>query len=129
MMTSIEKDQVSGRFFLVGCPRSGTTLLQSLLNAHAEIASFPESNFFNMVSKWRSPIGIASLTNREKKRITNFLTDIGRPDLDDLIPKKALTYRTYIDSFIMVLDLLTIEQGAKYWLEKTPAHLYRIDLI
>jgi hypothetical protein len=128
-MTSSENDQISGRFFLIGCPRSGTTLLQSFLNAHPEIASFPESNFFNMVSKWRSPIGIASLTNREKKRITNFLSDIGRSDLNYLIPKKALTYRTYINSFIKILDLLTIERGGKYWLEKTPAHLYRIELI
>ena len=30
-----------GRVFLVGCPRSGTTLLQSLLAAHSQVASLP----------------------------------------------------------------------------------------
>ncbi|MGC1525664.1 MAG: sulfotransferase, partial [Phormidesmis sp.] len=34
------------RLFLVGCARSGTTLLQSLLASHPGVASFPESNFF-----------------------------------------------------------------------------------
>ena len=32
--------------FLVGCPRSGTTLLQSLIAAHPLVTSFSESNFF-----------------------------------------------------------------------------------
>ncbi|NJL55543.1 sulfotransferase [bacterium] len=31
--------------FLVGCPRSGTTLLQSMLASHPQIASFPETKF------------------------------------------------------------------------------------
>ncbi|NJL67494.1 MAG: sulfotransferase [Microcoleus sp. SM1_3_4] len=35
------------RIFLVGCPRSGTTILQSLLASHPEIISFPESKFFH----------------------------------------------------------------------------------
>jgi hypothetical protein len=43
------KQKIKGRFFLVGCPRSGTTLLQSLIVAHSQIASFPESKFFQRV--------------------------------------------------------------------------------
>jgi hypothetical protein len=35
------------RIFLVGAPRSGTTILQSLLAAHPEVISFPESKFFH----------------------------------------------------------------------------------
>ena len=37
---------VSTRVFLVGCPRSGTTLLQCLLAANSHLASFPETHFF-----------------------------------------------------------------------------------
>jgi len=37
---------IKTRAFLVGCPRSGTTLLQAMLFAHPEIYSFPETNFF-----------------------------------------------------------------------------------
>ena len=38
---------ILSRIFLVGCPRSGTTLTQSLLAAHPMVASFPESHFFS----------------------------------------------------------------------------------
>jgi Sulfotransferase family len=39
-------NEVKTRAFLVGCPRSGATLLQSMLFAHPEIYTFPESSFF-----------------------------------------------------------------------------------
>jgi len=31
------------QFFIVGCPRSGTTMLQQALNRHPEIAIPPET--------------------------------------------------------------------------------------
>src|SRR5260370_3154585 len=31
--------------FIVGCPRSGTTLLQRIVNAHSQIAIMPESHW------------------------------------------------------------------------------------
>src|SRR5687768_3975926 len=36
-----------GRIFVVGCPRSGTTLVQSLLAAHSKIVTFTESHLFD----------------------------------------------------------------------------------
>ena len=39
--------RVEGRIFLVGVPRSGTTLLQALLAAHEQVTSFTESHFFS----------------------------------------------------------------------------------
>jgi hypothetical protein len=33
-------------FFIVGCSRSGTTLLQHMMNAHAQIAVIPETRWF-----------------------------------------------------------------------------------
>ena len=34
------------RVFIVGCPRSGTTLLQAMLASHETVYSFPETHFF-----------------------------------------------------------------------------------
>jgi hypothetical protein len=34
---------------IVGCPRSGTTLIRNMLNAHPEIFIFPESQFINKI--------------------------------------------------------------------------------
>lgn len=35
--------------FVVGVPRSGTTLLQSLLSAHSQVYSLPETHFFSTI--------------------------------------------------------------------------------
>lgn len=39
------------RVFIVGCPRSGTTLLQCLLAAHSQMISFPETHLHYDFSK------------------------------------------------------------------------------
>jgi len=36
---------INPHVFLVGCPRSGTTLLRRIVNAHAQIAIMPESRW------------------------------------------------------------------------------------
>jgi hypothetical protein len=42
------------RIFIVGYPRSGTTLLQSLLGAHKALATFTESELFvRALRPWR----------------------------------------------------------------------------
>src|SRR5258706_12754544 len=38
--------EVGSRLFVVGCARSGTTLLQSFLAAHPAVLSFPETAVF-----------------------------------------------------------------------------------
>lgn len=37
---------IEAPIFVVGVPRSGTTLLQSLLSAHSSTYSLPETHFF-----------------------------------------------------------------------------------
>ena len=108
------------RIFLVGAPRSGTTILQSLLAAHPEVISFPESKFFHYLlydqfaGKWPS-------------RMEAFFKDeIKRPELlkdfDD-----SQTVETKANWFVGVLDGLAAEQNKSIWLEKTPEHIYFID--
>jgi hypothetical protein len=44
--TSVSEGAAPGpRFFIVGCPRSGTTLLQWVVNAHPQIAMLPEMHW------------------------------------------------------------------------------------
>ena len=38
--------QIESRILVVGVPRSGTTLVQSLLAAHSQVASWTESHLF-----------------------------------------------------------------------------------
>ena len=123
------RSTASRRFFLVGCPRSGTTLLQSLLASHPQIASFPESNFFNHLFSHSEPkrrlVGLVS--RRAKPRLANFFQESGHtvqsPAPYSLFPHQLTHY------FANTLDQLTCYQGKAIWVEKTPTHLYHLDFI
>jgi len=118
------------RFFLVGCPRSGTTLLQSLIAAHPQVISFPESHFFTRVISARPilrHLGLASL--RARAQFTHLLDLLGRPELRTCLPRFAVTPWQYAHAFTTVLDTVAREQHKQAWLEKTPRHLDYIDEI
>ena len=117
------------RLFLVGCPRSGTTLLQSLLAAHSQVASFPESHFLavNGKSQWAYFCMLLGLVSSEMTtRVDEFLLEIERPDMKSRLPKSAFLLRPYTAAFVNILDQLALHQGNIHWLEKTPGHLHYI---
>jgi len=118
--------------FLFGCPRSGTTYLQSLLTAHSEIISLPETKFFHYLFPNSEPkkriFGMASRRLRPKL-ITLFKDQMNRPDLEEYLPKNILFIKQYTRRFIKIMNLLAEEQGKSIWLEKTPEHIRYIDYI
>ena len=65
------------RVFLVGVPRSGTTLLQSMLAAHPDIASFTESHFFSMHFRYSKAAQRYELTQDPTDRVHKFLEENG----------------------------------------------------
>lgn len=110
------------RIFLVGAPRSGTTMLQSLLASHPSLISFPETKFFHYLL-------YEPLSQSFPDRVKNFFIDeIKRPELlnnfsgDQSDLEKA-------NWFIKILDNLAEEQDKSIWLEKTPEHLHFIDYL
>ena len=123
--------QTKSPIFLVGCPRSGTTLLQSLLAAHPDITSFPESHFFRHLidnrGRVRRRLGIASKFARN--RFEEFLSEIKHKEMQKYLPKYALFMSQYTKAFIKVLDTLSEKQEKSFWIEKTPDHVLYIDYI
>jgi len=118
------------RVFLFGCPRSGTTLLQSLVAANSSIASFPESHFYEALFSRRRLLSAFGFSSRRvRSRWNLFLEEIGHPELKLMLPKYAILPRQYSNAFVKLLDRLTLEQGKSIWLEKTPGHLNFIDQI
>ena len=108
------------QIFLVGSPRSGTTILQSLLAAHPEVISFPESKFFHYLL-------YDKFAGKLPSRMEAFFKDeINRPELlqgfDD-----SQSVETTVSWFVGVLDGLAAEQNKTIWLEKTPEHIYFIE--
>ncbi|NET33463.1 MAG: sulfotransferase [Cyanothece sp. SIO1E1] len=122
---------LQARIFLVGCPRSGTTLLQSLLAAHPKIASFPESHFFVHLLEQRTPRQIAwgLASHRARPRFEQFLQEAGHAEMRRCLPRHAYFLNQYTRAFIAVLDTLTKKQSKDLWVEKTPDHVRHIDLI
>lgn len=117
--------------FLVGCSRSGTTLLQSLLAAHPEVVSFPESKFFwyavPLFEAKRLRFGIAS--RRLKPELKKFFQEIGYPEYRLGLPVLPATVGQYTRLFFNLMDQITQSQGRKVFLEKTPEHLRYLDYI
>lgn len=126
---------IKGRIFLVGCPRSGTTLLQSLVAAHPQITSFPESKFFLRLvypESWRTRLGLTRIgiaSARARPNLVQFLQDIGQQQMLKYLSPNIIFMEQYAKAFIKIIDELAIQQNKQFWLEKTPEHLHRIKYI
>ena len=113
------------RVFLVGCPRSGTTLLQALLGAHKDIASFPESHVFLKGHRLRARLAPGLVARRHLDR---FAREV---QAGPLYKRRMLSLRqqTYHFDLINLLDELTCKRQKRLWIEKTPNHVLSIPEI
>jgi hypothetical protein len=129
------------RIFIVGAPRSGTTLLQTLMAAQPDFISGPETNFFVhltpclMIERNLPPVGRrpvpASLTVDEAGRLWVRLAE-GLPGLQRSDPGL---------SALAVAGMIPVKSLADYFfarlggdsgltfIEKTPAHGYFVHEI
>jgi hypothetical protein len=119
--------EVGSRLFVVGCPRSGTTLLQSFLAAHPAVLAFPETAVFARLLFVPSRVAtattdVAARIAAAHARARALLDAMERPDLGPLLDP-AVSIVEFGRSFVGVLDRLTLDQGKHSWAEKTPKHL------
>jgi hypothetical protein len=114
-----------GRVFLVGCPRSGTTLLQALLGAHKDIASFPESHVFFKGPRLRTRLAPGLVARRNLDRFAR------EAQAGALYKRRRLALRqqTYQRDLIRLLDEFTRQREKRLWIEKTPNHVLSIPAI
>jgi len=121
------KQEIKERLFIVGCPRSGTTLLQTLLAAHPQVKSFPETHFIpHLISKWSRITKIPSL--RGKHKLINLLVILEYQSMRKIIPGFG-SIRRYVNCFVNILDTITVENNKQIWLEKTPSNLHYVNFI
>ncbi|NBC16241.1 MAG: hypothetical protein GVY18_02870 [Bacteroidetes bacterium] len=117
----------TGPVFIVGMPRSGTTLLSMMLTAHPDVAIAPETHFFSHY--WRR-------THRPPaERVRRFLAGgvLDEMDLPEAarqrIAQTAEASPTPEAALGALLRAHAEQQGARVWGEKTPAHLEYADVI
>ena len=128
--------EIERRVFVVGVPRSGTTLVQSLLAAHGSLTSFTESHLFDRHFRLLPGSSRALLIRDPAPRLREFLAENGEspPEAADWFaeggrgllgarPFLPLRTRAAARQLLRVLDELTRRRGVSGWVEKTPRHL------
>lgn len=123
--------------FIVGCPRSGTTLLRNLLNAHSDISIARETHFFPDIWARRGLVG--SLDQEETFRkvlgpcrpLRHHTT--GKAGV--LPPSLSADYQAFRERYApypsLFLSLMQASNGSGKPVlgEKTPLHLYFVEQI
>ncbi len=133
--------------FIVGCPRSGTTLVHSIFNNHPALASFPEPSIlyhllgdFNfqrfgtligrrqiLFTAWHHFLrSIGHSTSFSNRHFRRFLTTVERPDLENLIPLHPQSVGEVVRAYFRVLDQVS---AGNRWVDKTCYNMFVIDLI
>lgn len=125
--------KVNQKIFLVGCPRSGTTLLQQMLNAHSQVAITPETHFMRLF--WQKSNYYGNLA--EDKNYSRLISDlVSLPEFtemelhpDNFYQLAFQIHRDYGNLFNLLLEQFAKLKKAQVVGEKTPHHLRYIEPI
>lgn len=123
--------------FIVGAPRSGTTLLAAMFGARADFAAGPESQFFSKLSgetlqaaindtNWpqRAVEVLAALTLADQPVLELFETN------RDALAARLSSQKPSVAAMLEALTVPFAESRSKPgWIEKTPNHLCNLEQI
>jgi hypothetical protein len=120
--------------FVVGCPRSGTTMLALMLHAHPNIAMPPESRF--LVATWRKRYRFGLMeTDEQREALADLVTEPRSKVFDlgldsDEMKKKILDGPPTIGSaFGIVFREFAQLHGKARWGDKRPAYYQEVDVL
>jgi hypothetical protein len=122
-------------FFLVGCPRSGTTLLSVMLHAHPRIAMPPETRFLLPVYRDRATFGDLH-DPANLRRLARRITAPRKAKFADLGLDRRETVRAILaapptigSAAGTVWREFARSRGKARWGEKRPAYWEAIDVV
>ncbi|MGB5540794.1 MAG: sulfotransferase [Gammaproteobacteria bacterium] len=109
--------------FIVGCPRSGTTLLQSMLASHSEIYSAPETSFFSRIIP-RLGVEYSDPGTRIDRRCLDMVAADFREMTGIELPAAFMEQDTETDIRSLFENLLASfnKDDKPLWVEKTTLH-------
>ncbi len=118
--------------FVVGCPRSGTTLLQRILDAHPQLAVCPESCW--IVYYYQKKVGLTP-DGRITPEIIDRLFEYhkfyrmkrDRQDLEKLLgPVKPISYADFVSG---IFDAYADDHGKPLAGDKTPDYVRKLEVL
>lgn len=119
--------------FVVGCPRSGTTMLQLMLHSHPRIAVPPENRYFLRGYHQRADFG--DLREAANRRVLGeFITK--RRQFRDFKLDRAAVIEAIVDApptlgsaYETVMREFAAANGKQRWCDKRPAYLHHTHTI
>jgi len=117
------------RILVVGCSRSGTTLLQSLLASHSWIHTFPETGVFLKAFGMRGTVlpwtHLGLTFGKERKALARLLpSQTAAPGRLPVLPPRRFSLSKSLSDVTAFLDGLAEAHGKDVWVEKTPRHVF-----
>ncbi len=120
--------------FIVGMPRSGTTLVRMILNSHSKIAIAPETHFFLLF--WSKRFRYGNLRRDDNfQRLWNDLTkckyfrDLRLNNVQNIYNELFAGERSYKAIFEKLLKQYAKQNNKIRWGEKTPGHIKYLHTI
>jgi len=120
-------DQNSPPFFILGCVRSGTTMLRDLLRLHPALAAPEETHFFRWAEPFGSEAYLRAVINNpvlKKHREIDGITEEEFDAMAKVAGSRSDLYRRY-----MALYIERRKPGARRWFDKTPQNVYGAAMI
>jgi len=123
--------------FIVGYPRSGTTLLQRMLAVQSGLYTFPETHYFNVIEKTVlnedmtggnsiSPDVLPLVFTKLYEKMELCFTDVEKIYLRNLAQQEALSskrlFETIVSHYLVKINPVIKEGFSFRWVEKTPYH-------
>jgi Sulfotransferase family len=119
--------------FIVGCPRSGTTLLTQMLDRHPSLAVCKETHFERLVYRRRKAFGDLSDLSRRRVLIAEYLASrpmqragLDSPELADRLSREATSYKAM---FTSIIRYYADSQDKPRCGEKTPHHALFLETL
>lgn len=123
----------SGPIFIVGAPRSGTTLLRAMLNRHPRIGLSDETYFFYYAYLRRRAFGDLADLGHRKRLIASYgaTQRMERLKLDQARLNERLLAEgsSYPGFFATILRFYAESQGKARYGEKTPHHAWYVKTL